>query len=366
MNDTKLVRFRLQEWEATQMKAKHRWERHSLGKRPTFKEVKENLPNPHSISVLEYLAMIVLVVLTIFTSYKVGALAIPFAEGTLDTLSNHTYISELVKQSFITVTALLFMLLATPSVIYFKLLSAEPEVTAEKKATKGTRVLSRWTLDYLTPRLPSMVVYFSVAWLVVISSQLPGTIFEQYLPVVVEIALATLVGNILKKRRDFNKVVWDALKEKTDPYDTRLKNFEKDSAYLRTLYQTMREELSSLKREGKRVNAWIEAAEEREVFTLVSQEYHRLTGGTQFAEQVLHKTQTPAAQADTEISIGTLRRPPAGDPKWTPETLEHDLRVRGIDPSQPFGEGDLQKQYAPGYDARRAWRSGARQRFLGK
>lgn len=366
-----IAKLRLNEWQLIQAKAKRIW-LGAIGTRPTFAEVKASLPNPHTISFLEILAVVVLIVLTAFTSYKVGALAIPFALQTLETLSQHTQLAKWVQDSFVIVTALLFMLLATPSVIYFKLLADEPEVTAEKKETAHTKWYSRMSLHYLTPRLPSVVVYLSVLWLIVISNQLPGTPFEKFLPVVVEVALAALVGNILQKRKKFNEIVWDALREKTDPYDNRMKNFEQDSLYLRTLYQVMREEVSKIKRHDPKikrdaaVNAWLEAADDQLVYRILSAEYRRLTSGDQFA----HAVQAGGAETQPETEAdeirSTLRKPPMGDAVWTPETLAHDLRVRGLDPAAGYTEEQLRKDYDSAYKPRSAWRSGARKQFLGK
>lgn len=367
-----IAKLRLNEWQAIQQRAKKLWLANSLGERPTFDGIKKTLPNPHTISALEWLAVVVLLVLTAFTSYKVGALAVPFATHTLETLTQHTSLAEWVQTTFIGVTALLFMLLATPSVIYFKLLSHEPEVTQEKRETRQTRWYMRWTLDYLTPRLPALIVYISVGWLVYISSQLPGTAFEQFLPVVVEVGLAALVGNILKKRKNFNKIVTDALYEKTEPYDTRLKNYETDGAYLRTLYQVMREEVAKLKRpepNGRgyaQVNAWLEAADDQVVYSILSKEYRRLTSGDQFAHAVVAGTaETPVENEPTEIRT-TLRRPPMGEQFWTPDSLAHDLRVRGLDPAQGYTEAQLQADYDKAYKPRSAWRAGARKQFLGQ
>lgn len=366
----KIAKLRLPEWHFVQARAKKLWLQ-ELGKRPTFEEVKKNLPNPHTISALELLAIVVLLVLTLFTSYKVGALAIPFALRTLETLSEHTPLAQWIKDSFVLVTAFLFMLLATPSVIYFKLLSGEPEVAAEKKATAyPTRRGARLSLDYLTPRLPSLIVYLSVVWLVVISNQLPGTPFEKFLPVVVEVGLAALVGNILDKRKKFNQIVWDALLEKTEPYDTRLKTYTTDGAYLRLLYQVMREEIVKVKRTDPtsrrdvHVNAWLEAADEQVIFRILSAEYKRLTSGDQFAHAV-QSGQTQDELGEVEVR-STLRKPPMGERRWTPETLLHDLQVRGIDPADGYNEDRLREDYDKAYSPRSAWRGGARRQFLGQ
>lgn len=367
--ERKLAPLRMEEWAAIQKKAKAIWEKTHLGTRPTFDEVKKTRPKTHSISVLEYAAMLVLVVLTIFTSYKVGALAVPFAEDTLELLGGHAPLAEWVKVSFTLVTMLLFSLLATPSVIYFKLLAHEPEIINEKAATQAYTFWQKFSLEWVTPRLPAMVVYGTIAWLFVISAQLPGTPFEQFLPVVVEVALATLVGNILDKRTEDNRLIYQALKEKTDPYDLRLKTYEKDGQYLKTLYQTMREGVMAIMRSDPttrrthRVNAWIEDADEGTLYRVLSAEYNRLNGGERFANDQINPT---VAAAVVEVEGHEPKRTPStGENAWTVDSLVHDLRVRGLDPAAGYSEMQLLKDYAPKFGARDAWRGGAKKAFLG-
>lgn len=370
--------FRLAEWSAVQAKAKKQWLANVLGERPTLESVRATMVNPHTISALEWIAFAVLIVLTAFTSFKVAALAVPFATESLKTLSHTGEIAEWVRVSFIAVTAILFMMLANPSVLYFKLLAQEPELVAERKETRHTRWFLYWRLDYLTPRLPSLIVYLSVIWLFYLSSQLPGSPFEQYLPVIVEVGLATLVGNIMTKRKNYQKVLVDAWKERTAPYDERLKNYETDSGYLRILYQIMREELTRLQRPDPQtrkmayVNAWMEQAAENEVYRTVSAEYRRLTSGAQFAADVtggntpapVVNVPQPVVQSTVASAAPPKRTPPAGDRVWTPQTLFHDLQVRGLHPAQgEYTEANLKEDYAPGFDARRAWRAGAKTLF---
>jgi hypothetical protein len=370
--------FRLAEWEAVQSKAKKRWLTSVLGERPTVESVRATMVNPHTITLLEWLAFAVLIVLTAFTSYKVAALAVPFATDSLATLTHGAPVADWVRVSFILVTSALFILLATPSVIYFKLLAHEPELVAERKDTRYIQWYWWWRLDYITPRLPSLIVYLSVIWLVFLSSQLPGSPFEQYLPVIVEVGLAALVGNIMTKRKMYQKVLVDAWKERTAPYDERLKNYETDGSYLRILYQIMREELTRLQRPDPQTrklghpNAWMEQALESDVYRVVSGEYRRLTAGSQFAAEVSSPSQPtavveahePPPQKVVAQSAVTLRTPPAGDRVWTPQTLLHDLQVRGLHPARgKYTEADLKADYAPGYDARAAWRAGAKDGF---
>lgn len=314
--------------------------------------------------------MVLLLVLTAFTSFKVGAVAVPFAENALNTLTQHTAISRELDTVFKIITVVLFALLTTPGLIYLKLLDREPEIKLEKQQTQAYRWHRRVTLDWITPRLPQLLVYLIVAWLFAVSSQIPGTPFEQYLPVLVEVALATLVGNILKKRKDFNAAVTKALLAARNPYDARKENWETDPAYLQALYQEMRDYIPHIKRDDpnspKRIrpNAWVEHAPDIVVRRVVLSEYNRLTAGQQFADEILHK---PVTQAELEPSGNRIevasKIKPAGTEEWTPESLAQDLRSRGIDPKSGYGEREIAQEYEAGFGARSAWRGGGKHLF---
>lgn len=342
------------EWQSIQTKAKSRFDRDVLGARPTFQEVRKTIPNRHTIDVLEYTAMILLFVLTAFTSIKIGSLALPFAEETLKVLAQHAEIAPGVKTVFTVITAVLFALLATPSLLYFKLLDQSPEVVAEKNATKNYQWSKRLRLDYITPRLPYIMVYASLAWLFYTSSLIPADPFAQYLPVVAEIGLAALVGNILQKRKTFDGIVFDALEERTDEWKKRKASYESDPAYLRILYQIMRDDVLHMRRRGAMPNAQLENSSELD--SLLLTEYRRLTGGQAFAL----KAADPSPVIEAKVSH-SKRIPPRGDKVWTADTLERDLLSRGI--GSGYTERRLAHDYETGYDARAVWRQGLKAKF---
>lgn len=342
------------EWTTIQTKAKARFDRDVLGKAPKKREIQKSIPNRHTIDVLEYLAMLLLLVLTAFTSIKIGSLALPFAESTLQVLSQHTDIAPAVKSVFTAITAALFALLATPSLLYFKLLDQAPEVVAEKQATKNYRWSRRIQLDYITPRLPYIMVYASLAWLFYTSSLIPADPFAQYLPVVAEIGLAALVGNILQKRKTFDNIVYDALEERTNAYDQRKSNYESDPAYLKLLYQIMREEFLHVKRRGDYPNLALENSPELDAALYA--EYKRLTSGNAFAKKVVDP-QTPTKSQESH------KRIPKDGANWTVESLARDLRSRGITAGSGYNERNLAADYDKAYHPRAAWRAGAGKMF---
>ncbi len=358
------------EWASIQAQAKTRFEKEVVGAKPTAKTVRKTLVNPHTINLLEWLALLSLAVIFVFTSFKMGTLAVPFADGSLEVLGQHTYIAPIIAIGFKVATATLFILLATPTLIYAKLLDASRTIQDDKRTTRNYPWYQKVSLAYLTPRLPFLVVYLSLAWLVYTSSLLPGSPFEQYLPVLVEITLATLVGDLLIKRAATDKLLRDALKEKTDKYESKVANYESDTGYLRLVYQIMRERLLNLERATSgyrkvKVNAPLLQAEEHVVNAVVLAEYRRLTGGHNFAKKALTPTES-VEEADRIVpqAADGLRKPPAGQTAWTAESLLHDLQVRGIDPASGYGEAQISRDYAPDHKARAAWRAGARDAFL--
>src|SRR5258706_9084987 len=203
---SEVSKFKQNEFDTIQALAFAKYKK-SLGTPPNKKQIKKQLPNPFTINGLEWLAFLLLIVLTLFTSIKVGLVALPFVDNMVITLGQHAPIDPTLIVVFKIVAIVLFIMLATPSLIYFKLLSDEPSLRKRINDTAHYSRYKKLSLNYITPRLPAILVYATVAWMIFWSSQLPGTIFEQYLGVVAEVALAQLVGNILAKRAEFERAV---------------------------------------------------------------------------------------------------------------------------------------------------------------
>lgn len=333
---TKYTKLKQNDWRYIKNKARKLFIQ-ELGPRPNFNSVKKDMPNPFEITYLEKAAILVLVVLTISTSIKAGAVGVSFAASQIAELTNPSILATTVFQL---VTMVLFALMATPSLIYFKLLDHDPEIMRQKKATQHWPYSKRLSLDYLTPRLPYYIVYASAAWLVIINSHGHGNIFEKYLPVILEVGLAHLVGVIMEKKYAFNKLVWEALALKTQPYDNAVKNYQNDPRYLHILYQVMREYMINLRVGMTRPNSWMETADDDTISKIIHAEYKRLTGSIQNAVQT------------------TKRMPPNGI-KWTADELMHDFEIRQLPINMKYTAKDLYRDYE---HARSAW-SEARKYF---
>lgn len=309
-----------------------------------------------------------LLVLTIMTSYKVGAAAVPFGHNMMEALTARQPIAEWVQNSFIMVSAIFFMMMATPALIYFKLLDRDAATIKERNETRMRKV---WSLDYLTPRLPGAMVYGIVAWLLLVSSHglvidvndpvfSAARFFEVYLPVFIEVALAVLVGNILEKRKAFSDLVRANIKETSDRIDAELESYASDPRYMKLMYRNLREFFLLMERkDGKQVvrpNAALE--EDPQLDKYLVAEYKRLTGGEKFAAAVKDTTSEDRLLPIEPKGIAALRVPPNGATKWTVSTLLFDLKQRGLPAG--YTEGQLREDYAPDHDARKAWRAGAK------
>ena len=369
------------QWVRVREKTKGRYIRDIIGTRPTIKSVAEDLPNPYMVSILEWVAMVVLLILTIVTSFKVFTVAIPFSEQQIAGLADYVQVSPLVSTFFAFCTGLLFIMMATPALIYFKLLDSDPGIVANKEETKDYPWIKRLSLDYVSPRLPYLIVYISMVWLITVSThganysgkawwaQLELAL-ERYLPVILEVGLAHLVGTVLLKRSQFQSLVRDEWKLQVKPWDTRLKSRENDPEYNRILFHVMREGMIAIRRKKSYPNAWMEGAEPLEVQEVIVSEYRRLHAGLDFAKAVtdlgkqrIKKIQTIKNPRQAVIGINGRRMPPKGDKFWTVATLTQDFNDRGLTPQDNYTEGQLSLEYEPNYDARKAFRGGARGYF---
>lgn len=384
MDDTqRYVPLTYKQWVRAQEIASQRHIEDVLGPRPTKAAVAEDMPNPFKVTLLEWAAMLVLVMLTIVTSFKVGAVAVPFSEQMISGLADYVTVSPLVKGLFSFFTGALFIVMATPSLIYFKLLDEDPEIQAGKQATESYAIWRRLSLSYLTPRLPFLIVYGSMFWLFFVSSH--GAAFagrswwmqielglERYLPVILEVGLAHLVGTVLLKRANFQDLLHLEWKKQVAPYDKAVKS-QKDSAdYLQLLFHTILEQMATTKRNRTLPNIWMTTVPQETVRPIIVAEYKRLhSAGLDFAKEVGQEQQRRTIRVreleepkPARIDERTQRRiPPGGDQGWTVESLRHDFLVRGLTPDEDYTETLLQSEYAADYGARSAFRKGAKHYF---
>jgi len=400
-----MQKFSQHEWEALQNTAKQKFIANVLGERPTFDKVNKQLYNNNPIGLLEWLALALLLVISIVTAFKMSSVALPFAESFFPNAP------QWVVASFQVATATMFILMSTSGLIYYKLMDeTDPEVEVLKHRYNKLKFSGGWQgavgvasivgflaywiigssfdqtavatvvafvvslyfggaptnlMQYLSPRLFLFLTYTTAIWLFSVSSHGNGTFFEKYLVVFAEIALAYLVANLITKYNKRSADVQEALEQRLKPYDDRLEGYETDPAYLRILYQDMREAFLNLLRpipsdvDKRRPRLYKPNAKIEDVDDALYTEYLRLTGGLQFAKRVLSQ---PDAEVVPQTVIGK-RRPPSGDQKWTVGTLEHDFIIRGLKPNDEYSEQQLATDYEGGYSARSAYRAGAKLYF---
>lgn len=348
-------------------------------KEPKRREIRKRIGNPNPVNMLQWAAFIVLFVLAIHTGFKTGALANPFSTSVMDHLSQSTFISDGVRTAFTFTTFVLFWLLSTPSLIYFKLLSHDPRLVKQRQETALTS--DTWynvfSLDYISPRLPSFITYFSTFWLFFIAWNGGGTIFEMFLPVLAEIGLAQLVGDVIEQNTAYARIINDRYKIDYDAYERRLHD-KKDDDRVSILSGIMSETLMNLTRRGGRPNAFMEKADKEVTTGILKREYQRLTSVDNFIKELdgkvtLHVAEPVYSQDSqtlvpeiTSLSTTSPRMtPPNGAQRWTKETLLHALAVIGANP-KTYTEAHLKKQFAADYDALGLWRREVKEVFTGK
>lgn len=363
----------LKEWEKVEEKALTAY-KGKLGNRPRFGDVQKLVSNRYVITSLEYIASLVLVVLFIFTSFKVGALAVRYSDDLLHSILDVkradgavviANIDPRVTAAFALTSIIMFILISTPGMIYFKLLDHDPENVKAKQTTAlqfdysgvwqflyslGRNVIYMFSLDWITPRLPMLITWAVIAWLVYVSDHGSGSIWEKYLPVAFEVGLAALVGRLLDKRAAYRQVVFDRLDEETGKYDSRVNEYGRDPLYLQTLFNTVRDALITLRRNSEQPNIELEAADTSVINQAVLAEYKRFSGGQQFADMVrAMKMEQVAKETMTEEK----RRPRDGK-LWTPATLFADIQARGV--TGEYTERNVVNDYDAQFEARKAWR----------
>jgi hypothetical protein len=375
------ARFRLDEWTALQKKAHDAWVKNHLGKPPDKKSIRKTISNPFFITMLEWAAVAVLAVAMVFTFLKMGVSAVAYVEDLVEALGHGQPVHEAIRGIFSVTAIIFFGLLSTPGLIYFQLFDRddkEIQHLKEETARKAARY-QKWlgvspyifTLEYLTPRLPGLMVYAITIWLIYISSAGNGSFFEKYVPVIAEVAFAHLVGDIISKRSAFSRLVTQKYDEQLLNWELRRDNYETDKTYRKTLYQYMREGLAGIKRTvgGKdtQINRnWVEVeASAADLHNAIMSEYLRLNDGDNFADQIddFRKHQGSAPKAAASVESLPFRLPPNGQTAWTPSSLLTDLRIMNFKPSE-MNEAKLKEVYGGEHKARQAWRGGARDHFL--
>lgn len=337
-----------------------------MGERPTYQSIAQNAHNPFKINALQWWGILLLVVLALFTSLKQFVVAVPFAQSLFADLSGYTTVSDGVLTLGIMVTQALFMLIGTPGLIYFKLLAVSDDIQDKKAATqlhitKWYHVFRILSLEYITPRIPAIVVYGILAWLFVVSWHGVGipeaTIFERMLPVVIELGLAYLVGELIRQRAEFRKQIHTELEAQLKPYDDMLETYEYNPKYLEQLYRLMSEYIPRMRGDNNRDRPNSELRNnDRALHAWVLREYNRLNSGRAFAESVLSGAIDVDNTIDALDTVQDRRKPPRNESAWTAATLSQDFRIRGLSPDMSYSRKDLDREYESGYGARNAFK----------
>ncbi len=341
---------------------------------PRLSTVKSEIPNRDPINVMDWIFIALMIVGLLFTSIKIVAAAVPYAHLVLENMTQKEGpIDQNVQNIFIVVAAAMFVLLAGPSVIFNKIVDHLPQTQAAKRATamsfeRRPEGVYEWlivfpfyvlrtvlSLDWLTPRLPGVITYVSIGWLIYISLSGGGNVFEMFLPILIEVGLADRIAGIIEKVAGYRSLVLDAWEQRYKRWKSRRVNFMNDEKFLEGLFSDIRDKLIKLNAGGKRPNVWLENADPQVVDDVVLDEFRRYTGGQAFASRVKELDYSKA------LVQGEERVPPNGASAWTPTTLLTDLKQRGV--QGVYTEADLQRDYGSKYKARTAWRNGAKKLY---
>lgn len=344
-----------------------------LGKRPpTYKQVAAAIPNRDPLDVYDYVWVLLFIVGFIFTSIKVAAASVPYSDGVLAHMSQDGYIVDWVHTALQFFSASLFILAAGPSVVFFKIVDHLPSTQAAKKQSEmvferrpqGWEWVTTFPLyvlrtvisfEWLTPRLPGVITYMSIGWLIHISVSGGGNIFEIVLPLLIEIGLADRIARIIEKVGNYRSLIVDNLEQRQKRYAQRKQDFMNDKQFLQQFHADVREALTKIKRNGVQPNAWLENAESSVIDQAILSQYRRYTGGLHFAEAV------QGLNYETKLATTDEIVPPNGAKAWTPETLLADLLGNGI--TGDISETFINERYGGKYAARKAWRDGAKAEY---
>lgn len=394
MNSNVLIRMRQKEYQSVTAKTDKVYKADVIGERPERDTVWKELHNPNSTTFIQKMAIVLLIFASVFSIFKSINPSIQFADGFSaiagfnPTLHLMFKIVTIVTNALIVSTGLVYTTMQATDPLTLEMINKHPMFKARAQSVagmlkdkthqndSGIRVFTRAiSLEAISPRLWQVLTYLVMAWLFLISSHGDGDIVIKYLPVVMEIALAHLVVEILHNWKTHSANVDKVLTLQSKEWDTKFASRHRNPEYLPILFQNLREALALMKRKGKRVNAWLDSASVKDVNDSVLGEYMWQSAGLTFAEQVTNQgiskaeksaTITKASAQISEVTNTENRIPPNGDKRWTPETLVQDFHARNLDPTIAYNQSKLDKDYQKGFAVRVAYRNGASDYFLGE
>lgn len=367
------IRLNDSEWKIVRQEAKQTYINDILGTRPTYDKIKKTRHDVPILSFVQVWGIVTLAILFVVTSFKVAFVTVPYSIQLAEHMLNGYNLPYWVSQAFVGSSIALSIMLATPALILFKLYADDDFTLRKQRETCGR---SKFSIEYISPRLSSTLVYLSMAWL--FSTSFWGVtgvwdIFLRIIPVIAELGLARLVGDLLAEQRHFHGIVSAAVTEAQDNYDTALAGYETDERYLLVLFQRLRDTIINLVRVDERrrriqPNLFLAEADGEKVNQFIMDEYKRLTGGQSFAvyAQQLRKERAhgvPIVKTTVIPVADGKRKPPFGDKIWSAESLIRDFEIRELDKGTKYTEADLARDYEEKYNARGAFRAGARDYF---
>lgn len=393
---TAYQRFKRSEWDTAKQAAEKAYKKH-LGKRPSWNSVSNSIHNTHTLDPLNRLAIVLLLVVALFTAFKLATVAIPLSDNILEQ-NLHTSFPDWLTNVYRFSILGSAMLVGTFGLIYFKLVA---ESTSTRTKTEASKRFSKLRVEYWSPRLPQLLVYLSVLIIVIVSNTANQNVFDWVFNntvVIVELALSYPVGIWMGKRQARNALIAEVLRVEREDYDSRLENMTEDKDYVSLLFQAASEQFYNIRRGKHLPNSEYRNADIREVEKILGEEYRRLEGGKGFYKYITddvtgtgviisapeHKhispenntlSKTVAASAERrsqsstavpimrikEVSTVDKRVPPKGKQTWDTETLYADLV--SINAPNPITEKWLQETYEGGYSARSVWRKHLRDQW---
>ena len=350
-----MIKYTIKEWQELKKEVDKQFRTFVLGEYPTYKQIAKQVPNKYSMNAIQKLMWPFLAVLTFVTAFKLWFAAMPFAKDMALLLSHGENVNETILVIFQTGTGILFILFGTIALIYFTILAQEQYmVQLRKKSARMTwKVWEYFTLNWITPRLPLVLVYLIIFVLILISTtgkNDPLTLLLQYIPVIGEIALAHFVAEYLQKQANRRKELLEVLDTHKRAYDKRYAMRETDNAWLRLLYNAIVETLPYLRRRqqgryGKfeQPNLGMKHYTPEQWYTIVKDIYNSYT-------------LNPLAGENKKINNNNS---PAGT-TWLPQELA--LYLYDIYEGKKIKEGDI-REAIPNYKETRAikaWREGGK------
>jgi hypothetical protein len=358
------VKLSLAEWAKTYKNAVDLWSSTELGKRPN------TVPDSIKVrvTIIEVVALSLLAFIIVFTGFKAVLHAVPVADSMYTKLlageaSNLPLMPS--RELFISAMQVMFFIASELGLVYFMLMAKDIKHVA----------VSHWR-DYfsivtIARYLPTLAVWGIILFVVQISANEGGSVLDNYLPIVMGMALATFVEDFLEKRAVVSREYNARLSTLRDAWDKRKASMAQDEQFLLFLSGTIWESLLGLTRKDitnnnkpKRVNASLETLGANERQAIILNEYKRNTTNLMFAKEVWRENQKYTedvqeallenATVTATIVEGGKRLPPNGLKQWTWDALVADLSAWNA--PKPYTEKLLQEHYQAGYGVRSVFR----------